>query len=603
MPGAFGREEVGMARTHLLARRIVAIVFVLAVVFVASPPHRAAAASRLVLQNRVLVFPDPGAVVFTVSGTAETVSWSVGDADGDVVAAGVEETHGRFAKIAIGRKLPTGFYTFSFRSSSDDEVTAAFGVTGPAPSDDPYFSVQTLSAHADGVYRRNMNRITPMLKDLGFSSRRDSVYWSEYEESKGVYATPSSLEKVLDDDEDVGMSLLWTAGSGNPLYDDGKLPSSPAAIQAYADYIDAFLTQHPHVRRVEMFNEFNATNDSACGATASCYLEIARTVYPLVKSRHPDVTVVAGGVAAVSLDWWRQFFSAGGAAYGDAFSYHPYNLSPERLNETAAEMTSLIKKANGGVGKPLYLSEIGWSISDESSGNPAKVATEAGQADRLVYSFVAPRASPQIALVNWYQAIDSGSTQTEYNFGLFRDTTANVAGYQPKRSAIAFYVMRSELDGFHYLRTDSVAVNVVSYVFGDGEGNIRQVVWRTDDVRSSGSAPIAVRIPTSGEKYASVVDINGDRIASTNDGGRGIDQTLSSSPLFIESSDSPLPTAQPVSVLRSASPTVAPEAGRSVQPSDVAKVLLLLGGFAIVAGLSFATVRLVRRSSRGTRGR
>lgn len=579
------------------------ILAVVVILLVASPPHRAEAASRLVLQNPVLLFPDPGAVAFTVSGATGSVSWTVKDADGDTVATGSEKSRGRTAKIAIGRAIPTGYYTFSFSSASDDEVTAAFGVTGPAPSDDTYYSVQTLSAHQGGIYRVDMHRIIPMLKDLGFSSRRDSVYWSEYEQSPGAYVTPPSVARVLDDDAKYGMDLLWTAGSGNPLYDDGKLPSSPAAIQAYAEYIDAFLTEHPQVRLVEMFNEFNGTNDSACGATAACYLDIAKTVYPFVKARHPDVTVIAGGVANVSLNWWRDFFSGGGAAYGDAFSYHPYNLTPSRLDEVAAEVTTLIKRGNDGVGKPLYLSEVGWSISDESSGNPAKVRTEAEQADQLVYSFIAPQASPQVARVNWYQAIDSGSTATEYNFGLFQDATPNVAGYQPKRSAIAFYVMRTELDGYHYVRTDELASNVVSYVFGDGEGNIRQVVWRTDTFRSLDSATVPVTIPTSGKKYASVVNVDGDRVASTSDGARGIDQRISSSPLFVESSDSPLPTAQPAPVQRDATASAAPDAGRSVQPADAVKALVLLGAVIVAAAILYAVIRVVRRSSRGARDR
>lgn len=586
--------------TRIGASVLVAVVALL----LAVPPHPVAAdTSRLVLRNADLIFPDPGAVEFTVSGANTDVSWTVDDADGDTVAEGTQAPRSRTATIAIGRELPTGYYTFSFSTASDDEVTAAFGVTGPAPSDDPYFSVQTLSAHASGSYRADMDRLIPMLKGLGFSSRRDSVYWSEYEKSPGVYRTPRSIERVLDDDEEYGMSLLWTAGSANPLYDDGKLPSSPAAIQAYAEYIDAFLTEHPRVRLVEMFNEFNGTNDSACGATAACYLDIARVVYPFVKARHPDVTIIAGGVANVSVNWWRDYFSAGGAAYGDAFSYHPYNLSSQRLDEVAAEVTSLIRKGNDGVGKPLYLTEIGWSITDSSSGNPAKVRTQAQQADRLVYSFIVPQASPQIAGVNWYQGIDSGSTSTEYNFGLFEDATANVMGFQPKRSAIAFYVMRSELDGYHYLRTDEPASNVVSFVFGDEKGNVRQVVWRTDTFRSLDSSSIPVTIPTSGKKYASVVNVDGDRIASTSDGARGIDQELSSSPLFIESSDSPLRTAAPLPVLRSASPSADPDAGRSVQPMDAVKALLVIGGGVVAAGVAFAVVRLVRRRSRGVGGR
>lgn len=497
------------------------------------------AASTLVLQNPVLIFQDPEAVSFVVSGATEDVSWNIKKVDGQVLVSGTQAPANGTATININQAVSTGYYTLSFSSPSNDEITAAFGVTGPSPSKNPYYGVQTLSAHSGSVYRNNMDRLTPMLKSLGFSSRRDSVYWNEYEQTIGSYITPASIQQVLDYDQQYDMDLFWTAGSGNSNYDGGNLPSSPSAIQAYAEYIDAFLTEHPRVKIVEMFNEFNGTNNSACGATADCYIDIAEVVYPFVKARHPDVTIVAGGLAAVSLSWWQDYFTAGGAAYGDAFSYHPYNLATYRLNEVADEITQMIKDNNGGVGKPLYMSEIGWSISTDTSGNPAKVTTEAQQADRLVYSFVAPQASPQIAGVNWYHALNYGSTDTEYNFGLFHRQTANILGYQPKQSAIAFYVMRSQLDGYSYVRTDTISANVLSYVFSNSQGDTTQVVWRTDTFQSMDPATTPVTIPTSGKKYTIATNAQGARVSFASNNASSVNEDVSLSPLFITTTNTP----------------------------------------------------------------
>lgn len=494
-------------------------------------------APSLVLENPVLIFPDPDSVVFTVSGAVDGLTWQVMDGSGARIAQGTQAPRDDTQTVSMPEALPTGYYTVSFSSPSAAGLTAAFGVTGPAPAPDTYFSVQTLSAHSSSVYRRNMDRLVPLLTGLGFSARRDSVYWSQYEEVRGSYETPHDVQQILDEDRDSGMQLFWTAGSGNPNYDDGRLPSSPEGIKAYADYIDAFLTEHPQIRTVEMFNEFNGTNDSACGASAECYLDVAKVVYPLVKARHPDVTVVAGGLARVSLDWWREFFAAGGAAYGDAFSYHPYDLTSRRLTEVADDITALIEKHNHGVGKPLYLSEIGWSISTEISGNPAKVATQAQQADRLVYSYVAPRKTAQVAAVNWYQAVDYGPTPTEYGFGLFEEPTDSVRGFQPKRAAVAFYVMRSHLDGYRFVRTVALGSDVTSYVFTDGEGDIAQVVWLNDAAPSAGSATKRVKISTYGRKSTTITDTDGRRLPASSVKGTVIEQDVSSSPVFVSSTD------------------------------------------------------------------
>lgn len=521
------------------------IVLVVAAVVVAAlvltfAVQRVSSSSHLVLENPTLIFSDPGAVSFAVSGASASVTWSVADEGGHEVVSGTAEPDDGSLTIDVAQRVPTGYYTVTLSSPSDGDVTAAFGVTGPAPADDRYYSVQTLSAHPNSVYSVNMDRLIPMLKGLGFSSRRDSVYWSQFELSAGEYSTPPSIQRTLDEDDQNDMSLVWTAGSGNPLYDGGRLPSSPEAIRAYAKYIDAFLTAHPHVTTVEMLNEFNGTNNSACGATAACYLDIAKVVYPFVKSRHPDVVIVAGGLAGVSLDWWRDFFSAGGIAYGDAFSYHPYGLTPQRLGEVADEITRLIKKNNRGVGKPLYMTEVGWSISTEQKGNPAKVGTEEQQADRLVYSFIAPQASPQIALVNWYQALDYGPTETEYNFGLFRQATDNVKGFQPKKAAVAFYVLRSQLDGFHYVRTDTLAGDVQSYVFSNDKGVTTRVMWRT--TRSSAdTSTTSVTLPATGKAYLTVTSVDGARLAAVTGTAASSTQEVSTSPIFVTTSDSPPP--------------------------------------------------------------
>lgn len=563
--------------TKLPSTVLAAIAVVLAGFVTLASAHPAAAASSLVLQNPVLIFQNPDAVAFTITGANEDVSWSIKNSKNQAVTAGVQAPSSGTATIAVGQKIPTGYYTFSFSSASNDEVTAAFGVTGPTPSKNPFYSVQTLSAHNGSVYRNNMDRITPMLKNLGFSMRRDSVYWSEYEQTAGIYSTPLALQQILTYDQQNDMDLFWTAGSGNPNYDGGNLPSTPSAIQAYADYIDAFLTEHPRVKIVEMFNEFNGTNNSACGATAACYLDIAQVVYPFIKSRHPDVTIVAGGLAAVSLSWWQEFFDAGGAAYGDAFSYHPYNLATYRLNEVADEITQMIKDNNGGVGKPLYMSEIGWSISTDTTGNPAKVTTEAQQADRLVYSFVAPQASPQIAGVNWYHAINYGSTNTEYNFGLFQRATANIIGYQPKQSAIAFYVLRSQLDGYQFTRTEALSGNVLSYVFTNASGDTTQVLWRTDTFQSMDPATTPVTIPTSGKKYTAITNVDGERIAYSDTNLTSVAGDVSLSPLFVTTSDSQVTVPPPDEGNTDGTAPGTPNTGSQTFITNVLRPFIVLG--------------------------
>lgn len=504
------------------------------------------AASTLILENRVLLFTNPSQVQFEISGATAPVQWTVKNSLNETVKQGTAEPSGGTALFTVNQSLKTGYYTLTFEAAGNDPTTASFGVTGPEPSKNNYYSAQTLSAHTTSFWRADMARITPMLKSLGFSARRDSAYWDEFEQSQGNYVTTPAVQGILDIDQQNDVSLFWTAGRANPLYDNGLVVSTPEGILAYAKYIDAFLTQHPQIKQVEMLNEYNGNSNSACGATATCYVAIAQGVYEYVKPLHPDVTIVAGGMAGYSQSWWNEYFAAGGNDYADAFSYHPYNLATYRINEVATALTNLVKANNNGVAKPIYMSEIGWSITNTTTGNAAKVSTEEQQADRLIYSYVAPQANPEIASVNWYNAINYGSTSNgEYDFGIFYRPTTNIRGYQPKKAAIAFYQMRKQLDGYTFDHIELIAPTVRSYFFTNDAGDVQQVLWRTDTFWTMDEGTTPATISTSAKKYTTVTNVAGMTVSSFDTDVTNFAEDVSLSPLFIVSSNTP-PPADPI---------------------------------------------------------
>jgi uncharacterized membrane protein len=512
------------------------------VAFLSAKP--ADAASTLILDTPVLVFSNPNAVSFTISAATTDVYWTVKGAAGQIIDEGITSPVDSTATIQLGAPMATGYYTLTFSSTGNDPTTAAFGVTGPKPSKNDFYSVQTLSAHTGSFWRADVNRITPMLSNLGFSARRDSAYWQEFEQTQNTFVTTPQIQTVLDADQQNDMSLFWTAGRANSLYDNGLVVSTPEGILAYAKYIDAFLTQHPAIKKTELLNEFNGNSDSACGASGTCYAAIAKGVYEYVKPRHPDVQIIAGAVAGFDRDWWEEYFAAGGVDYADAFSFHPYNVATYRYNELANSLTTMIKAENNNVGKPIYLSEVGWSITDATTGNAAKVSTEKQQADRMIYAFVAPQASPEIAGVNWYNAINYGSPPTEYNFGLFHRPTVNVRGYQPKQSAIAFYNLRTRLDGFAFSRTEMITPTVRAYVFTNSSGDVQRVLWRTDTFWSGDEDEVQVSVPTDSMRYTTAYNSLGDAVQTFDNGTASFLQDLSNSPVFVISSNTP-PAAQP----------------------------------------------------------
>lgn len=459
------------------------------------------------LLNENLVFTDTREIHFALQGARGHIKWRVLGSNGEVVSAGQSEAKPKKTVVTLPHLLSTGYYSLYIRDSTDDNIRTSFGVTGREPAADSFYSVQTLTAHPNTEWwRRDFNVIEPMLANLGFTTRRDSAYWNQIEISKGRYAIPHSLRKIFREDSRTGTNLLWTAGSTNALYDQATIPSSRHAIRAYAAYINFILTEEPDIRTVEIFNEFNLNHDSRCGNSGRCYARILRIVYPYVKSRHPDVTIVAGATGGFDRQWWTQFFVSGGGNYADALSFHPYDQLPTALAGFATQLEGLAHHFVGHA-LPIYISEVGWSISPTGQpGNPAKTSTEEDQAFELVYSFIAPRAELNVRLVNWYNAVDYGPTDVERGFGIFRAPSElrGVEGYAPKRSAIAFYVMRRLMSGYHFVRYEKMrganGAFASSYVFADRDGDIRRVMWRADTIATHSDAAMSLSISAPGTR-------------------------------------------------------------------------------------------------------
>jgi hypothetical protein len=421
-------------------------------------------------------------------------------------------------------------------------------VTGAKPKPDQFYGVQTLTAHTAGSYRQDYSRILPMLSDLGFSVRRDSTYWSEYERTKGEYSSSSIDRELAKIDNKTGTSLLWTAGRQNRLYGNSSFPSTPAEIHGYANYIDAVLLDFPQITHVEILNEFNSTsvNTVGCGPSPRCYLDILRTVYPQIKKRHPKVEIIAGATSGVATKWSEELLRIGGGEYMDAYSIHPYATTPDSMVTHAKQLRQEILVATGRP-KPVYFSEFGCSILPEK-GRGGRVADERLQAICLIYAFNAAREGGVKGL-SYYNAINYGPIEHEYNFGLFYDIEerSHASAYQPKQSALAFYLMRKKLEHYSYshreILLDTDDARVTSYVYQKKNGDTLQVIWRSDqsiyfDSEKPDESGRSVRISTNNRAYTYVDSFMNDNLGAYV-GRDQITREVSLEPIYVESTNTP----------------------------------------------------------------
>ncbi|MFH8514236.1 hypothetical protein ACH4CE_03690 [Streptomyces gelaticus] len=490
---------------------------------VALPPPAPAATHTLSVTSPSLIFQQgQGAVEF--GSSAASVSWTVTDEQGTRVRGGTSWLTGGKAAIPVAGLAP-GYFELSLHAGSSTDPTdlrTSFAVIEPVPDDvvgpaSPFGAAVHIGRAGWGL------NVLDEARRTGIAHIREDAWWDRFETTKGSYTFPAAFSAEMAHARALGITPLIIANGANSLYDSGRTPSSPEGIAAFGKFAAAVLKQYGQ-SNVEVLNEYNAGtfNNSACGKSAACYLDVLQAVYQAVKAADPGASVVGPATIGigncVAADRTKCFapdlIDRGGLKSMDAYSVHPYRYpgGPEWLGgsgDTVAGLRQRIRAANGGKDKPIVLSEMGWP-TDTGHGT-----TERRQADNLIRLYAIGMANG-VTRVYWYDLVDDGSdpADKELNFGMLRQpvtaTTANpvsVTANAPKPAAVAQAVVARMLGGKTYAGTDGLSAPAYSLRF-TGSGTTR-VVWATTarDLTMSATGPVtlvdswgrrSVRQPTDG---------------------------------------------------------------------------------------------------------
>jgi hypothetical protein len=280
--------------------------------------------------------------------------------------------------------------------------------------------------------RSNADTVTVALRQGGFVSFRDDVFWGVIEPQRGVLSFPATfeqLDRTVKSVRAAGGRPLLILDYGNQFYDHGGLVRSPEAMDAFQAYV-RFVVSHfgRAVDQYEVWNEWNTgfgSNPKVSAGDPEAYVRLLQRTYQTVKSLNPHALVIGGAVAGSDLSWSKAFFAAGGLQYLDAFSVHSYTLFHLHSNpEVAIRILDLLHTAIRQVAPereiPVLITEMGWPT------NAGHFGVSEDQAAAYLIRFLSlVKARPWIGGVWWYDLIDDGSSDSdaEQRFGLL--TTAS----------------------------------------------------------------------------------------------------------------------------------------------------------------------------------
>ena len=291
-------------------------------------------------------------------------------------------------------------------------------------------------------------KLIPLVVQLGAVSVRDEIDWSETEQAIGSYdfsAADQYMQLLLD----AGIAPFIVITDTNPLYDDGQTPYSEQGIAGLANFVGAIYS-HYGVRSltIEIGNEVNSDEFVSGPFKEDKPANLAKAVRAVreeLAQENLDGKLVCAGLNTISIEFFRDFFRAGGLQACDAISFHPYRDNPDSLGADIVRLKELMQIYGGE--KPLYATEFGiWLDNPED-------------APDYLSKMVVQLASAGVREAHWYALLDEPWWP---NMGLLEND-----GETEKPAADAFRFLQEHLLplGRPVSRSDVTSIRV--FEFGD----------------------------------------------------------------------------------------------------------------------------------------
>jgi polysaccharide biosynthesis protein PslG len=290
-----------------------------------------------------------------------------------------------------------------------------------------------------GIRASDQDRTASLLPDVGAKWVRLTFEWNKLESHQGSYdsATLAAWDRSVSLSRQAGSKVVVTV-YGTPSWAsvNGKVAGAPSNNAYYANLMSFLANRYRgQVQAWEIWNEENVSRFWSSGPDPARYAGLLRAAYPAVKAADPGATVVFGGTSGNDTGFIDGAYRAGAKGSFDVMAVHPYTGSaPEAGGGLYSfpgyrEVRDLMLR--NGDGKPIWLTEFGWSTTSDNWG-----VSQAVQADYLLRAYRMLEQDPYVQVAIWYNFRnnwwDRDADGWEFQCGLMR------TDFTPKPSYAAF---------------------------------------------------------------------------------------------------------------------------------------------------------------------
>ena len=412
------------------------------------------------------------------------IRWTVTDYFGAIIETGNAVPKNRY--VLIQPSLSTvGYFDLKLTELTNGTETStlitSFGII--TPIDTSAMAESPFGVHTHFAQSHDQSVIA-LLKKAGIMHIRDEQYWGSIENPKGIFNYPAKFTNYMASATTSGIEPFIPLTFGNQFYDYEAgvytAPHSDSGRAGYANYALNVLQKYPQVKAVEVWNEYNAgtfIKGPAVSNKPLYYKLMLQKVHETVKSGHPGVKIVAGATVPVAHGFFQQLFAQGAMPYLDVVSVHyPHDVEIE-----ISGLRDLIKGANGGQDKPIWVTEFSAGPSNEAEQYAA--ASYLAQAATLMLS-------QNVERMYYYLVMDDNSFPLR---GLVGSSSNPRGKFRPHPTLIAYANLIRQYDGATYQGRFNTSPSVYAFKFQRGSTQL-SALWshRPVVVDIGASGPVTV---------------------------------------------------------------------------------------------------------------
>ncbi|HIE5439637.1 TPA: cellulase family glycosylhydrolase [Serratia marcescens] len=340
-------------------------------------------------------------------------------------------------------------------------------------------------------YPKPTDSYLSLIKEYGFTSFRAGYLWGLVERTPGTMNVADPLTKEDDAYQhglsQYGLNSLLILAYGNTAYNAPDYPTTPAAIDGFANY--AYWTAKRFkgkVKYYEVWNEWTVgtgMSKKTAIPPPEVFAELVRKTSAAVKRADPDAIVLAGSLnplGPAGLSWFDQLMKLGILNDIDGISLHPYSYRlPDLALRTPEDNLNAIDKFEQRVkafakkSVPVYITEMGVPTYNGPGG-----LSDAAAAQYVVKYTMLAKSRPYIKGIWWYDLIDDGDNPAinEHRFGLLNRQE------QPKAAALAYEKIAKVARDFTVSDYKASSDGVISIALKGSGNQYAMLYWQKPQV-------------------------------------------------------------------------------------------------------------------------